>query len=230
MAHEPDESAVALEFTGAADDAPVDTPADAEPAEPVRLTRDEFQAQALEHLDAVYRIAYHLTRNEHMAQDLVQDVYLRAIRSAAKNGFESKGGGMRPWLFAIAHNTFYTTIKRENRAPTAVGEFHGDAGNEPMPDEPPPAWDGASFDWEHVDGRLVKAIEGIKEEYRQVLIMWGVQGLKYREIAEVLGVPIGTVMSRLHRARKLVSDKLMEDPDAAGELGLNRLAGPGPGA
>ncbi|MEM7510945.1 MAG: sigma factor, partial [Bacteroidota bacterium] len=91
---------------------------------------------------------------EDRAQDLVQDVYLRALRSAAKNGFEAKGGGMRPWLFAIAHNTFYSTIKREKRAPTAVGEFHSDASNETLPNEPPPAWDGASFDWEHVDDRL----------------------------------------------------------------------------
>ncbi|MEL6797278.1 MAG: sigma-70 family RNA polymerase sigma factor [Planctomycetota bacterium] len=185
------------------------------------MTRDEFEAEALSHLDAVYRIAYHLTRNESRAQDLVQDVYLRAIKSAAKNGFEAKGGGMRPWLFAIAHNTFYSTIKRENRAPTAVGEFHGDASNEPLPDEPPPAWDGASFDWEHVDGRLRDAVEDLKDEYKQVLLMWGVQGLKYREIAEVLDVPIGTVMSRLHRARKLVAEHLADQPGALDELGIS---------
>ena len=185
------------------------------------MTRDEFEAEALEHLDAVYRIAYHLTRNESRAQDLVQDVYLRALRSAAKNGFEAKGGGMRPWLFAIAHNTFYSTIKRENRAPTAVAEFHGDASSEPLPDEPPPAWDGASFDWEHVDGRLRHAVDALKDEYRQVLLMWGVQRLKYREIAEVLDVPIGTVMSRLHRARKLVAEHLAEQPGALDELGIS---------
>ncbi|MEO1583671.1 MAG: sigma-70 family RNA polymerase sigma factor [Planctomycetota bacterium] len=185
------------------------------------MTRDEFEAEALEHLDAVYRIAFHLTRNEQRAQDLVQDVYLRALRSAAKHGFEAKGGGMRPWLFAIAHNTFYSTIKRENRAPTAVGEFHSDASSEPMPDEPPPAWDGASFDWEHVDDRLRSAIDDLKDDYRQVLLMWGVQGLKYREIAEVLGVPIGTVMSRLHRARKLVAEHLAEQPGAMDELGIS---------
>lgn len=184
------------------------------------MTRQEFEAEALEHLDAVYRMAFHLTRNEERARDLVQDVYVRALRSAVKNGFESRGGGMRPWLFAIAHNTFYSTIKREKRSPTAVQDFHGDAASGPLPDEPPPAWDGGSFDWEHVDGRLVRVIEDLKDEYRQVLLMWGVQGLKYREIAEVLGVPIGTVMSRLHRARKLVADALGADPGVMEELGI----------
>jgi len=184
------------------------------------MTREQFEAEALEHLDAVHRMAYHLTRDADRAGDLVQDVYVRALRSAAKHGFEAKGGGMRAWLFTIAHNTFYSTIKRDNRAPIAVGEFHSDAADGPLPDEPPPAWDGASFDWEHVDDRLREALGELKEEYRQVLIMWSVQGFKYREIAEVLGVPIGTVMSRLHRARKMVADTLAKQPGALDELGV----------
>ena len=187
------------------------------------MTREQFEAEALEHLDAVFRMSMHLTRDKERAEDLVQDVYLRALKSAARNGFEAKGGGMRAWLFTIAHNTFYTTIKRQNRAPVAVGEFHSDAADGPMPDEPPPAWDGASFDWEHVDDRLHKAFGTLKEEYRQVLIMWGVGGYKYREIAEALDVPIGTVMSRLHRARKMVADALADQPGALEELGIRSL-------
>jgi RNA polymerase sigma-70 factor (ECF subfamily) len=189
------------------------------------MTREQFEAEALEHLDAVFRMAMHLTRDKERAEDLVQDVYVRALKSAARNGFEAKGGGMRAWLFTIAHNTFYTTIKRENRAPTAVGEFHSDASSEPMPDAPPPAWDGASFDWEHVDDRLHEAIDTLKDEYKQVLIMWGVQGFKYREIAEVLDVPIGTVMSRLHRSRKMVADALADQPGALEELGIRNMDG-----
>ena len=189
------------------------------------MTREQFEAEALEHLDAVFRMAMHLTRDKERAEDLVQDVYVRALKSAARNGFEAKGGGMRAWLFTIAHNTFYTTIKKENRAPTAVGEFHSDASSEPMPDAPPPAWDGASFDWEHVDDRLREAIGTLKDEYKQVLIMWGVQGFKYREIAEVLDVPIGTVMSRLHRSRKMVADALADQPGALEELGIRNMDG-----
>lgn len=184
------------------------------------MTRQEFEAEALEHLDAVYRMAMHLTRDRQRAEDLVQDVYVRALKSAARHGFEPKGGGMRAWLFTIAHNTFYSTIKRDARSPAAVPDFHADAADGPLPDEPPPAWDGASFDWEHVDDRLRRAIDSVRDEYRQVLLMWGVQGLKYREIAEVLGVPIGTVMSRLHRARKMVADALADQPGAIEELGI----------
>lgn len=184
------------------------------------MTRQDFEAEALEHLDAVFRMAMHLTRDRQRAEDLVQDVYVRALKSAARHGFEPKGGGMRAWLFTIAHNTFYSSIKREARSPTAVPDFHADADDAPLPDEPPPAWDANSFDWEHVDGRLRKAIDSVRDEYRQVLLMWGVQGLKYREIAEVLGVPIGTVMSRLHRARKLVAEALADQPGAIEELGI----------
>lgn len=184
------------------------------------MNREQFEAEALEHLDAVFRMAMHLTRDRERAEDLVQEVYVRALKSAARNGFEARGGGMRPWLFTIAHNTFYTKIKRESRAPTAVGEFHSDEGHETLPDEAPPAWDASSFDWEHVDDRLRKAIDGLKPEYRQVLVMWGVQDLKYREIAEMLDVPIGTVMSRLHRARKMVADALASEEGAIEDLGV----------
>lgn len=186
------------------------------------MNREQFEAEALEHLDAVFRMAMHLTHDRQKAEDLVQDVYVRALKSAARHGFEATGGGMRAWLFTIAHNTFYSTIKRDKRAPTAVGEFHSDADDAPLPDEPPPAWDASSFDWEHVDDRLIKALGEVREEYRQVLIMWGVQGLKYREIAEMLGVPIGTVMSRLHRARKMVAEALATQPGALEELGIRR--------
>lgn len=188
------------------------------------MERQEFERLALEHLDAVYRMAYHLARNAEGAEDLVQEVYLRALRPSAVEGFETKGGGMRAWLFAICHNVFYSKAKRESKAPQAVGEFFSESADGPLPDEPPPAWDRASLDWEQVDGALVEAIDGLKPEYREVLMMWGVDGLKYREIAEILDVPIGTVMSRLHRARKLVSEKLMTDEQARADLGLDRPA------
>jgi RNA polymerase sigma-70 factor (ECF subfamily) len=174
----------------------------------VAMQRPEFEKLALEHLDALYRMAFHLTRNPERAQDLVQDVYVRALRPKSVEGFESKGGGMRAWLFAIAHNVFYSQIKREKRAPQAVGEFFAETSDEPLPDEPPPVWNQASLDWDHVDQRLKNALDDLKPEYREVLMMWGVDGLKYREIATILDVPIGTVMSRLYRARKLVTEKL----------------------
>lgn len=193
------------------------------------MERAAFERLALEHLDAVYRLALHLTRNPEEADDLVQDVYARAFRPRAIETFEDRSadgsGGMRAWLFTITHNVFYTRIKKKARDPQAVGEFFAESTDGPLPDEPPPAWDRAGFDWEHVDARLKKVVEDLKPEFREVLLMWGVEGLKYREIAEILGVPIGTVMSRLHRARKTLADQLTNDPEAVENLGLNRLSG-----
>ncbi|MCB9845974.1 MAG: sigma-70 family RNA polymerase sigma factor [Phycisphaeraceae bacterium] len=194
------------------------------------MDRQEFERLALEQLDAVYRMALHLSRNPHAAEDLVQDVYARALRPSAVEGFEDRtgdgSGGMRAWLFTICHNLFYSKIKRERRGPQAMGEIPVEADG-PLPDEPPPAWNRATFDWEHVDDRLRKAVDELRSEYREVLLMWGVEGLKYREIAAILEVPIGTVMSRLHRARKLLADALTGDEGLRGDLGLSRLLSAG---
>jgi RNA polymerase sigma-70 factor (ECF subfamily) len=188
------------------------------------MERQAFEAMALEHLDAVYRLAYHLTRSPEKADELVQDVYLRALKSETWQSFEERGGGMRAWLFTIAHNAFYSDLKKQGRRPTPVGEFYEESNGELTPGDAAPAWDRATFDWDQVDDALKGAIERLKPEFREILLLWGVEGLKYREIAEILEVPIGTVMSRLHRARKLVAESLAADPDATERLGINRLS------
>ncbi len=91
-----------------------------------------------------------------------------------------------------------------------MDELHGASTGEPGPDEPGPAWDLSTLDWEHVDDRIKTAIEDLRPEYRTVLLLWAVEGLKYREIAEVQEIPIGTVMSRRHRARSTLVDQLAE--------------------
>lgn len=177
-------------------------------------------------MDAVYRLSMKLARRPEEAEELVQEVYIRAFRPGTIERFEDQSGGkdaegsMRSWLFAICHNVFYTRIKKEGRQPASVGEFFGESAGGPAPDEAPPVWELSQLDWEQVDGRLKAAIEDLKPEYREVLLLWGVEGLKYREIGEIMGVPIGTVMSRLHRARKLVTDALLADKDLAAELGV----------
>lgn len=186
------------------------------------LERQEFEKLALEHLDAVYRMAFHLTRRPDEAEDLVQEVYVRAMRPETIERFEESAGtgGMRSWLFAICHNQFYTRLRRASRRPALVEEFYTASETERAPEDPPPAYDRATLDWEHVDGRLKAAIDDLKPEYREALLMWGVDGLKYREIAAIMDVPIGTIMSRLHRARKLLADRLLADEKTAAELGL----------
>lgn len=188
------------------------------------MDRAEFEKLALEHLDAVYRMAYHLARKPEEAEDIVQEVYLRAMRPGTIERFVDNsgegGGGIRAWLFAIAHNVFYSRVKKHKRDPMNVDEFYGEPADGPAPDEPPPQWDGQPLDWEHIDDKLKAAIADLRPEYREVLLMWGVEGLKYREIAEILEVPIGTVMSRLHRARKVLADALLADAEAVERLGL----------
>jgi RNA polymerase sigma-70 factor (ECF subfamily) len=187
------------------------------------MERAEFERLALDQLEPVYRMALQLTRNPEQAQDLVQEVYARALERGVSDRFEERGrgaDGVRAWLFTIAHHTFYSNLRRGRHAPTAMAEFFDQESSETPPDEPPPAWDLASLDWEQVDDRLKAAIDRLRPEYREVLLLWGVEGLKYREIAEIVGVPIGTVMSRLHRARKLVADEI-SGPD--GFVSENRL-------
>jgi RNA polymerase sigma-70 factor, ECF subfamily len=171
-----------------------------------RLQRPDFENLSLEHLDSVYRMAMQLSRNPDEASDLVQETYLKALRAADR--YQEQGGGMRPWLFKILHNVFFTRLERARRTKGKAEEALAAESAEPGPDEPLPAWNLADFDWEHVDERLKTAISRLKPEYREVLLLWSVEGLKYREIADVLGVPIGTVMSRLHRARTILTEDL----------------------
>ena len=180
------------------------------------MKRQEFDQLALEHVDAVYRMAMQLVRHPDEAADLVQETYLRAIR--ASEGFQQLGGGIRPWLFKIMHNIFYSRFAKARREPVSADAAATAEATEPGPDEPGPAWDLAELDWEHVDERLKAAIEELRPEYRSVLLLWGVEGMKYREIAEIQAIPIGTVMSRLHRARTILAEQLAE---LAEETGLD---------
>jgi len=170
------------------------------------LDRGEFETKALEHLDAVYRMALQLSRRPEDASDLVQETFLKALRAADR--FEPKGGGIRPWLFKILRNVFYSRVVKEQRGPIASENIHFHPSARPGPDEASPAWNLAALNWEQVDDRLKTAIYSLSSEYREVLLLWGVEGMKYREIALILDVPIGTVMSRLFRARASLVQEL----------------------
>lgn len=179
------------------------------------MNRAQFNQAVLEHLDSCYRMALQLTRNPAEASDLVQESCLRALRNFESNpgqAFTEHGAGIRAWLFTIIHNTYYSQSSRAARGAanaTSLERAHADeAAVQGTPDRPPPAWDLRSLDWDHVDSRLKKAIDSLSPEHREVLLLWGVEGMKYREISNVLGVPLGTVMSRLHRARGILAESL----------------------
>ena len=172
------------------------------------MKRQQFETLALPQIDAVYRMALQLARHPDEASDLVQETYLKALRASER--YEEQGGGIRPWLFKILHNTFYSRIEHAKREKPLGEEGLAAESHEPGPDEPEPAWNLADMDWEHVDDRLKGAIDRLKPEYRSVLLLWGVEGMKYREIAQILEVPIGTIMSRLHRARSILAEQLTD--------------------
>lgn len=175
----------------------------------------DFRNLAVAELDAVYRMAFHLARHPDEASDLVQETFLRAFK--AEHTFELREQGIRPWLFKILHNAFYTRLDKKRREPTLVDDLRHEAAPSEL-DHPAPCWDLSSLDWEHTDERLKHAIAELPVHYREVLLLWAVEGLKYKEVAQVLDVALGTVMSRLYRARAILSENLAE---LAAELGIH---------
>ncbi|HWP39465.1 MAG TPA: sigma-70 family RNA polymerase sigma factor [Tepidisphaeraceae bacterium] len=171
----------------------------------MKIPRDEFDRLALEHLDMLYRVGRRLTQDAARAEDLVQETYLRAFR--ARDDFELQACGIRPWLVRIMHNVHFSRSQREKRQPVVIDDAHLDrvAGSESAAGVP---LDPASF--EGMDQRLAKAIEDLPVEYQTVLLLWAIEEFSYKEIADALDVPIGTVMSRLHRARARLAHKLRE--------------------
>jgi len=152
-----------------------------------------FEEAVMPHLDAAYNLARWLMRNEDDAQDMVQEAYLRALRFFG--GFH--GTDARAWLLTIVRNTCYTWLKR-NRSMELSGDFE-EVVLTIESDEPDPE----ASHMLKVRAQLVnEAIEKLPIEFREVVILRELEELSYKEIAEITGIPIGTVMSRLSRARK----------------------------
>jgi len=160
-----------------------------------------FEREVLPHLDAAYNLARWLTRNEQDAQDAVQEAYLRAFRYFPG----MRGGPARPWLMKIVRNTCYTWL-RANRPLQEAAEFDE---NLFPPDFRAPDPEEAVLQSDN--GAVVRrALEELPVNFREVLILREIEGMSYKEIAEIIGVPIGTVMSSLSRARSLLR-QILED-------------------
>jgi RNA polymerase sigma factor (sigma-70 family) len=160
-----------------------------------------FEEAVLPHLDAAYNLARWLTRNEHDAQDVVQEAYLRALRFFG--GFH--GPDARAWLLTIVRNTCYTWF-RQNRSPERSADFD-EAVREKQSGEPDPETQQVL----RAQTQLVNdAIAKLPIEFREVVVLRELEELSYKEIAAVVAVPIGTVMSRLARARKRLHESLRE--------------------
>ncbi len=169
----------------------------------VRKGKDDvFEATVLPYLNSAYNLARWLTRNEHDAEDIVQEAFLRALRS-----FDTfiSGRDARAWLLTIVRNTCRTWL-RQNRSYEMVThlEDHSQAAAG--------AWsDPEAALIKNVNSQVIRqALEGLALEYREILILRELEELSYKEIAQIIEIPLGTVMSRLSRARRELYMKLSE--------------------
>src|SRR5213595_2277846 len=163
---------------------------------------ERFEAVVLPHLDAAYTLARYLTRSDHDAQDVVQDASLRAFRHFGS--FRGTGSGEgRAWLLAIVRNTAYTW-QRRHHGDTLTTEFDEEQHSEAATGEDPET--AVVAQGERV--ALHRAIDELPPEFREVIVLRELEELSYKEIAEVAGVPVGTVMSRLSRARRRLEEVL----------------------
>lgn len=175
--------------------------------------RRRFEAEVLPHLDAMYRTALRLTRSPADADDLVQDSVIKAYRF-----FDSyeQGTNVRAWLLKILTNLFFS----KHRRTTLEGNVAALGATDPVSD----GWMGAasvnpSREYERMmekpllEAAVARVLDDLPEDFRTVLVLVDVEGLTYREVADAMGCPMGTVMSRLHRARKAVAQKLGIQPE-----------------
>ncbi len=160
--------------------------------EPEQHTLARFEAVILPHMDAAYNLARWLTRNDHDAEDLVQESYLRAFKFFGS----FHGANARGWLLTIVRNTCYTWF-RENRAEELTTSF-----NEEIHSTEAHPFDPQQLLLQRESSQLLKqALEELPLEFREVLVLRELEGLSYKEIAVIADIPPGTVMSRLARAR-----------------------------
>lgn len=174
----------------------------------VNVNRSRFERVVLPHLDAAYNLAFWITRNREEAEEAVQEAMLRAFRF-----FDGlRGDDARPWLLGIVRNCCYTL---RGRAPDArqLEAFDEDVhpGGEPLADPERAAIARADR------ARVERALADLPPEFREVVVLREVEGMSYKEIAAVTQSPIGTVMSRLARARGLLRRALAQEP--AGDRG-----------
>ena len=161
-----------------------------------------FETDALSHLDSLYGTALRLTRNEADAQDLVQDTYVKAFRG--RRQFQA-GTNLKAWLFTILHNTFRNRRRDIGRDPVEVDSDRVDLVAPADPGGTPEE----HLLREVMGPDLQAALDALPEAFREAVWLRDVEEFPYAEIAEMLGIPVGTVMSRISRGRRMLYDKMV---------------------
>jgi RNA polymerase sigma-70 factor (ECF subfamily) len=162
-----------------------------------------FEQQVLPHLDAAYNLARWLTRNDQDAQDVVQDAVLRAYRF-----FDGLRGEARPWLLAIVRNASFSWLERNRPAEMAAIEDDTAAADS--------SYEPETIAAAKLDRRILnEAIAALPAQFREVVVLRELEDLSYKDIARIAEIPIGTVMSRLARARRLLAGSLKVISSAA---------------
>jgi RNA polymerase sigma-70 factor (ECF subfamily) len=170
-----------------------------------------FENLVLSHLDAAYNLARWLLRNDHDAQDAVQEASLRAYRAFDR----FRGGDGRAWLLTIVRHVCYTHLRQGRREPAL--ESFDDAAHGSTED----LAETKALAWQETRGELLReALERLPAEFREVIVLHEIEGLAYREIAAVAEIPIGTVMSRLARARQKLQGELLAKKETESSHGL----------
>jgi RNA polymerase sigma-70 factor (ECF subfamily) len=166
----------------------------------------DFEAEAIPHMDSLYNFALKMTRNSDDADDLIQETYLKSFRFFDK--FE-KGTNCKAWLFSIMKNTYINKYRKQSREPVKVDyddieNFYENIKSSHV--------NSSHLEKELMDNLLddevTEAIASLPDDFKTVIILCDLEGLTYEEIADFLDCPIGTVRSRLHRARKILFTKL----------------------
>lgn len=181
-----------------------------------REERREFEELALPHLDALYGTALRLTRNEKDAEDLVQDAMLKAFRFFHR--FE-RGTNAKAWMFKILMNTFANKYRKRQREREILDEVEAEANSTDADPE-------SAIIGKLVSDHVREALESVPEEFRLAVILADLEDFSYREIGDIMDCPIGTVMSRIYRGRRMLQRKLRDYAREQGLVAAEEAAAP----
>lgn len=185
-------------YTSATTEAPMNT---------IAAKQSDFEREALPHMSALYSFAVRLCRNREDAHDLVQETYMKGFRFFDK--FE-RGTNCKAWLFRILKNTYINQYRKDKREPDIVEYDVIEEFYDLIRSESSESTDLQKKIFDNLlDDEVSTALESLPETFRTAIILCDLEGMTYEEIAEIIECPIGTVRSRLHRARKMLASQLL---------------------